>query len=119
MRWSCRQKEARREEGEMAQEQLVAGRAAGSWGRVGGWLYELAKTEPVHLQGFVQTVLALVVAMGFQLTTNQTGAMLAVSASFLSLLTRQQVTPMARPRDRDGNRWPTDTRKEKGDESLR
>ncbi len=103
----------------MAQEQLVAGRAAGSWGRVGGWLYELAKTEPVHLQGFVQTVLALVVAMGFQLTTNQTGAMLAVSASFLSLLTRQQVTPMARPRDRDGNRWPTDTRKEKGDESPR
>lgn len=49
--------------------------------------------EPVLTVGFVQTVLALVLAFGVTLTTTQTAAILAVSAAGLALVTRQRVTP--------------------------
>jgi hypothetical protein len=51
------------------------------------------KREPALILGFVQTVLALALAFGVDLTVEQTGEVLAVSAAFLAVVTRQVVTP--------------------------
>lgn len=51
------------------------------------------KREPALILGFVQTVLALVLAFGVELDTEQVGAILAVTAAVLAVVTRQQVTP--------------------------
>ena len=50
--------------------------------------------EPALVLGFVQTVLALVLAFGVDLTVEQVGAILAVSAAGLSLVVRHKVTPV-------------------------
>lgn len=50
--------------------------------------------EPVLVQGVVQTVLALVLAFGVDLSNEQVGAILAVTAAVLALVTRQTVTPV-------------------------
>lgn len=49
--------------------------------------------EPALILGAVQTILALAIAFGANLTPEQTGAILAVSAAVLALITRQKVTP--------------------------
>ena len=54
--------------------------------------------EPAMILAVVQAALALAVAFGVGLSVEQTGAVLAVSAAVLGLLTRSQVTPVAAPR---------------------
>lgn len=51
------------------------------------------KSEVPLLLGLVQAVLALVIAFGVDLTSAQTGAVLAVSAAVLAVVTRSQVSP--------------------------
>lgn len=50
--------------------------------------------EPALVMGVIQTVLALVLAFGVDLSTEQVGAILAVSAAVLSLVVRAKVTPV-------------------------
>ena len=50
--------------------------------------------EPALILGVVQTVLALLLAFGVDLTVEQTGAILAVSAAVLAVVTRTKVTPV-------------------------
>lgn len=50
--------------------------------------------EPVMFYALVQTVLALIVAFGLDLTPEQTGAILAVTAALLGLIARSKVTPV-------------------------
>ena len=56
----------------------------GLWGR-----------EPAMVLALVQTVIVLAVSFGLKLTPEQTGAILAVTAVVLGLLTRSQVSPTA------------------------
>jgi hypothetical protein len=49
--------------------------------------------EPAMIVAFVQAIIVLGVAFGLNLTVDQTGAILAVTAIVLGLLTRTQVTP--------------------------
>lgn len=51
------------------------------------------KREPALFYGLVNTILALILAFGVDLSTEQTGAILAVTSAVLALLTRRQVTP--------------------------
>lgn len=53
------------------------------------------KAEPALVAGFVQAVLALVVAFGLDLSPEQIGAILAVTAAGLALFTRSRVSPVA------------------------
>ena len=50
--------------------------------------------EPALILGAVQAILALVVAFGLDLSTEQVGAILAASAAVLAVVTRSQVTPV-------------------------
>ena len=50
--------------------------------------------EPAMVLALVQAVIALVVAFGLQLAPDQIGAILAVTAVVLGLITRSQVTPV-------------------------
>lgn len=52
------------------------------------------KNEPALALGFVQTVLGLVLAFGLDLSNEQVGAIMAVTAAALALVTRSQVTPV-------------------------
>jgi uncharacterized protein (DUF697 family) len=49
--------------------------------------------EPAMVVAVVQAVLVLAISFGLQLTPEQTGGILAVSAALLGLLTRSQVIP--------------------------
>ena len=49
--------------------------------------------EPALVLALVQAVIALVVAFGLSLAPDQIGAILAVSAVVLGLITRSKVTP--------------------------
>jgi hypothetical protein len=49
--------------------------------------------EPAMVLALVQAVIALVVAFGLQLAPDQIGAILAVTAVVLGLITRSQVSP--------------------------
>lgn len=51
------------------------------------------KREPALFYGLVNTILALVLAFGVDLSTEQVGAILAVTSALLALITRSQVTP--------------------------
>lgn len=51
--------------------------------------------EPALVLAVVQTVLALLIAFGADLTAEQVGSILAVSAAVLGLITRKKVTPSA------------------------
>lgn len=51
------------------------------------------KREPALVSGFIAAVIALVTAFGMDLTNDQVGAIMAVTAALLAVLTRQQVTP--------------------------
>jgi hypothetical protein len=49
--------------------------------------------EPALVMGAVQAILALILAFGVDLTSEQVGAILAVSAALLALAVRAKVTP--------------------------
>lgn len=49
--------------------------------------------EPALIAGVVQAVLALLLAFGVDLTQEQVGAILAVTAALLAVVVRQRVTP--------------------------
>ena len=49
--------------------------------------------EPAMILALVQAVIALVVAFGLNLAPDQIGAILAVTAVILGLVTRSRVTP--------------------------
>ncbi len=53
------------------------------------------KSEVPLLLGLIQAVLALAIAFGASLTPEQIGTILAVSAAFLAVVTRSQVSPKA------------------------
>ena len=53
------------------------------------------RREPVLATALVQAVLTLVVAFGLDLSPEQIGAVLAVTAAVLGLVARSQVTPTA------------------------
>jgi uncharacterized protein (DUF697 family) len=50
--------------------------------------------EPAMVLAFVQCVIVLGVSFGLQLTPEQTGAILALTAVILGLITRSQVSPV-------------------------
>ena len=52
--------------------------------------------EPAMVLAFVQTLIVLGVSFGLRLTPEQTGAILALTAVVLGLITRTQVTPALR-----------------------
>lgn len=56
----------------------------GLWGR-----------EPALILGAVQTLLALAVGFGLNISTEQVALILAASAAVLSVVVRSQVTPVA------------------------
>jgi len=49
------------------------------------------KREPALIIGAAQAIIALAVAFGFELSNEQTGALLAVTAAVLAVCTRQSV----------------------------
>jgi hypothetical protein len=49
--------------------------------------------EPAMIVAAVQAIIVLLVSFGLQLTTEQTAAILAVTAVVLGLITRSQVSP--------------------------
>ena len=59
----------------------------------GGNLGNLYHREPTMVLALVQAVIALVVAFGLSLAPDQIGAILAVTAVVLGLITRSQVSP--------------------------
>lgn len=52
------------------------------------------RSEPVLVTGLVQAVLALVASFGLDLSTDQIGAILAVTAAVLAFIARSKVTPV-------------------------
>jgi uncharacterized membrane protein YoaK (UPF0700 family) len=51
------------------------------------------RREPAVVVGLVQSLIALGVAFGLQLSPEQVGAILAVTSAALALVVRSQVTP--------------------------
>jgi hypothetical protein len=49
--------------------------------------------EPVAIVATLQTLLALLLAFGVELTVEQTGAILAATAAVLGLIARSKTTP--------------------------
>lgn len=56
-------------------------------------IWSLWGREPAMVLAFVQCVIVLGVSFGLQLTPEQTGAILALTAVVLGLITRSQVSP--------------------------
>lgn len=57
-------------------------------------MWNYIKSEPaIIVSGLVPAVIALVTSFGFELTAEQTGAIVAIVAVVLSIVTRQTVTP--------------------------
>lgn len=56
------------------------------------------RREPALVTGAVGAVLALVVAFGFELSGEQTGAIMALTTAVLGFVTRAKVTPVREPR---------------------
>ncbi len=69
------------------------------------WLFKQIKEEPVLFQMVIQTLLPLLVALGFlRLSEERLGAIYAFAAALLSFFTRTQVTPVSNPKDNAGNK---------------
>ena len=51
--------------------------------------------EPAMVLAFVQCVIVLAVSFGLRMMPEQTGAILALTAVVLGLITRSQVSPVA------------------------
>ena len=62
-----------------------------------GSVWNLVLREPVYTQAFVVATIATGTAFGLGWNGAQVGAVSALSAAFLSLLTRQAVTPVVDP----------------------
>jgi len=64
------------------------------------WLVNLWRTEPARVVGFITALVALLVAFGVELSSDQQNAILGIVAAVLILLgsevTRSQVTPTAK-----------------------
>lgn len=56
-------------------------------------IVERIRNEPVLVSTLIGAVIALFVAFGVDLSTEQTAAILAVVAAVLAIVARQQVTP--------------------------
>ena len=67
------------------------------------WITKRIQQEPVLFQGLLQAIIMLWVSFGLGLNVNQVGTVAAVSAAVLSFITRQNVTPVANPKDSKGN----------------
>jgi len=65
-------------------------------------MWDRIKKEPALVAGVVQAVLGLLLAFGVELTTEQTGAILAITAAVLALFVRSQVTPTVSQRGEEG-----------------
>lgn len=52
------------------------------------------RTEPALIAGIVQAVLGLLLAFGVDLSNEQVGAILAVTAAVLAVAVRQSVRPI-------------------------
>ncbi len=61
----------------------------------GGNIWNLWGREPAMVLALVQAVLALVVAFGLDLAPDQIGAILAVTAVVLGLISRSRVSPIS------------------------
>lgn len=57
-------------------------------------IVDRVRDEPVLVTALVQSVLALVVAFGLDLSGEQIGGILAVSAALLAFVARSKVTPV-------------------------
>lgn len=57
-------------------------------------LVERVNGEPVMVLAVIQTAIALAVSFGLNLSTDQVGALLAVSAAVLGLIARSKVSPV-------------------------
>jgi len=56
-------------------------------------MWSRIKSEPALVAGFIQAALALVIAFGVDVSQEQVGAILAITAAALALAVRSQVTP--------------------------
>lgn len=56
-------------------------------------MLERLKNEPALVVGVLQAVLALAVSFGLDLSADQVGGIMAVSAAVLAVLVRSRVTP--------------------------
>jgi hypothetical protein len=56
-------------------------------------MFNRIKNEPAVVAGVVQALLGLLLAFGVDLSTEQVGAVMAVTAALLALVVRSQVTP--------------------------
>ncbi len=62
-------------------------------------MLNILKREPALASGFVAAVIALVVAFGLDLSSEQIGSIMAVVAAALAVVTRANVTPVNPPTD--------------------
>lgn len=60
---------------------------------LGIWLLTTVRREPAVVAGLVQAVLALLLSFGVDLTTEQTAAIMGLSAAVLAFVVRRRVTP--------------------------
>jgi hypothetical protein len=68
--------------------------------------------EPVAIQALIMSFVNLMIVFGVvQFTDQQIGAINMFLAALLAVLARRAVTPVANPRDQDGNRLVPDTRR--------
>jgi len=56
-------------------------------------MLEKLRNEPALVVGVLQAVLALAVSFGLDLSADQVGGIMAVSAAVLAVLVRSRVTP--------------------------
>ena len=54
------------------------------------------KREPALILGLVGAVIALVIAFGLELSSEQVGGIMAGTSALLAVVTRSQVTPVAK-----------------------
>lgn len=59
-------------------------------------IVERVKNEPALLSGAIQAVLGLLLAFGVDLSNEQTGAIMVVTAAILAFITRAAVVPVNR-----------------------
>ena len=59
-------------------------------------VWQRIQDEPAMTLAVIQAAIALFVAFGLNLSGDQVGAIVAVTAAFLGWVTRSQVTPVAR-----------------------
>lgn len=57
-------------------------------------ILERLRNEPALVSGFLAALATLTASFGFEMSTEQTGAIMAVVIAALAVFTRQQVTPV-------------------------